>query len=61
MKVKTENIDEEYQGIVKENMTKDEIAQLGVIIAKQKITNLKNKICWWKYDRKTKKQNKKKI
>jgi len=60
-KVNTENIPEEYQSIVKPEMTNAEVGQLGVIILKQKIANTKNKLFGWYYDRKTKKKNKKEI
>jgi len=43
-KVNVENIDEEYQELVKSEMTNQEISQLGTIILKQKLSKIKNKI-----------------
>jgi hypothetical protein len=43
MKVNTENIPDEYKGIVKEEMSMAEIDKLGQIIVKQKIQKLKNR------------------
>jgi len=60
-KVNVESIDEEYQSIVKPEMTNYEVGQLGMIVLKTKISRLKNKLFGWYYDRKTKKKNQKKI
>ena len=60
-KVDVDKVDEEYRSLVKPEMTNNEVAQLGVIIAKQKLSSIKNKWFGWYYKRKAKKQSKKEI
>lgn len=60
-KVNVDNIPDEYKSLVKPEMTNNEISQLGVIVAKQKLSAIKNKIYWWKHERKVKKKSRKKI
>jgi len=57
-KVDIDNVPDKYKYLVKEEMTNDEIAILGTIIMKDKLSNFKQKLLWWKHDRKTKKHNK---
>jgi len=60
-KVDIDNIPDEYRSLVKPEMTNTEVSMLGVVVAKQKLSHLKNKICWWKHERKLKKESREKI
>jgi len=60
-RVDVDKVDEEYRSLVKPEMSNNEVAQLGVVIAKQKLSKIKNKLFGWYYERKSKKQSKKKI
>ena len=51
--VNVDNIPDEYQFFVKPEMTNDEIGQLGMIVLKQKISNIKNKIRMWFHAKRT--------
>ncbi|MFX0132514.1 MAG: hypothetical protein ACFFDN_02590 [Candidatus Hodarchaeota archaeon] len=53
--------DDEYKGLLKEEMTKQEVAMLGTIIMKDKISKLKYKLFGWYYERKSKNKNQKKV
>ena len=44
MKVNTENVDEKYKPLVAENMSRQDISMLGVVILKDKFENFKYKI-----------------
>jgi Txe/YoeB family toxin of Txe-Axe toxin-antitoxin module len=44
MKVDLDNVEDKYKFMCKEEMTKQEIQQLGVIILKDKVANIKHKI-----------------
>ena len=46
--VNVDKVDEEYKNIVKEEMTRQEVGQLGVIIFKQKLSKLRNRWYRWK-------------
>jgi len=43
-KVNKENVDDKYKFLVKDEMTNQEISNLGAIIIKDKLSNLKMKI-----------------
>lgn len=47
-----DNIPDEYKPLVKEEMTRDEVALLGTVIIRDKIARLKNKMFGWYYERK---------
>lgn len=51
-KVNTSNIPDELQPLVKDEMTRQEIALLGNVILRMKIDKFKNKIFGWWYNRK---------
>ena len=44
LSVNVDNVDEEYRFIVKPEMTREEIGQLGMVVLKHKLSKLKNKI-----------------
>ena len=44
MKVDLGNVEDKYRFMCKEDMTKQEIQELGVVIMKDKIANFKHKI-----------------
>lgn len=60
-RVNLENIPDELQPLVKEEMTKDEVALLGTIIFKMKYEKFKNKLMGWWYERKSKTKNREKV
>lgn len=59
-KIEIEKYPEEYQSLLKHEMTAYEISNLGNIIIKNKFKNIKNKMFGWYYDRKIKRENRKK-
>jgi DNA primase len=60
-RVNLENIPDELQPLVKEEMTKDEVAMLGTVIMKMKYEKFKNKLMGWWYERKPKIKNRKEV
>lgn len=48
VKVNVANIPEEYRSLVKEEMTYQDMSLFGTILLKNKLSNLKNKICFWR-------------
>lgn len=61
MKININNIPDKYKGIIKEDMTRDEIMQLGQIIMKEKKEKFKMWIYGVFHGKKTKNENNKKI
>ena len=53
-KVNIENIPDEYKFMVKPEMTNAEVGQLGMVVLRQKISNIKSKMMSWYYARRTK-------
>lgn len=62
-KINLNNIpdDDPYKGLMKEEMSKQEVAMLGTIIMKDKIDKLKHKLFGWYYERKSKTKNNEKV
>jgi hypothetical protein len=48
--VDPEKVDEEFRCLVKDEMTSQEVGQLGIIVFKHKISKLKNR--WYEWKRK---------
>ena len=44
MKVDLDNVEDKYKFMCKEEMTRDEIGVLGVIVLKDKLSNFKEKV-----------------
>ena len=50
MKTKADNVDEEFKSLVHDNMSTNEIAILGNVVLRHKLSKIKNR--WYEWKRK---------
>lgn len=53
-KVDVDSVPEKYKGLVKPEMTYEDMSILGKAIMKEKFYKIKQKLFWWYYERKSK-------